>query len=265
MKLLPGRRSRRIDQSLVRLRNWAAHPEDYTLDYPPSVARGLNQIAEYINMLWWHPSPHGRTFKTHVHRRPRVVGISPAGDASVELRPDQVATLASKYRMYAFSVLLAADDEERLTDPTIGPNAGIEVVHTIGFQGTQFPCERLFEGGWRALNAAVESGAFDGREDEVEWLERLFLVRDSDGGLDRPRAPNDVLALPDPIEGRWWPVTADGPWDAFAHVRDHQRLELDQDGTCPECFVAVGPAIHDWAELISVCQAVQRPTRITAV
>jgi len=86
VKLLPGRRSRAVDQSLVKLRNWAAHPDDYSFDYPPSVARGLCQIAEYINMLWGHPSPDGRTFKTRVHRRLRVVGISPTGP-----RPDPYA------------------------------------------------------------------------------------------------------------------------------------------------------------------------------
>lgn len=83
VKLLPRRRSRRVDQSLVKLRNWAAHPDDYSLDYPPSVARGLCQIAQYINMLWGHPSPDGRMFKTRAHRRPRVVGLSPTADASV--------------------------------------------------------------------------------------------------------------------------------------------------------------------------------------
>lgn len=265
VRLLSGRRSRRIDRSLVRLRNWAAHPEDYTLDYPASVARGLNQIAEYINMLWGHPSPRGGIFKTAVHRRPRVVGISPAGDASVELRPDQVRTLAPEYRPYRFFVLLAADDEERLTDPTTGADAGVELVHTSGFQATQFACERLFDGDWHALNAAVNSGAFDDRGDDVEWLDRLFLVRESDGVLDRPRSPDDVLALRDPLEGRWWAVTADDPSDALAHARDHQAIELDDDGTCPECFVAAGPAMDSWGEVIGVCQAARRATRPTAV
>jgi hypothetical protein len=238
--LLPGRRSRGVDQSLVKLRNWAAHPEDYSLDYPPSVARGLCQIAEYINMLWGHPSPDGRTFKTRVHRRPRVVGISPTGDASVELRPDQVATLASEYRDYTFTVLLTADEEMHLTQPATGPNAGLELIYKPGFQETQLPCQKLFVGDWTELNAAAEARTFDEAEDQVEWLDRVFFVRECDGRIDHPRSPTDLLTLEGDLPGRWWSIVADGPWDAYTHVRDHQHVDIDEeDGACPECFVAV--------------------------
>lgn len=259
VELLPGCRSRRIDQSLVKLRNWAAHPEDYTLDYPPSVARGVCQIAEYINMLWGHSSPDGQTFKTHVHRRPRVVGISSSGDASVELRPDQVATLAPEYHTYTFSVLLAADDEERLIDPAIGPDAGIEVVHKPGFQETQFPCERLFSGNWHALNAAVAGGAFDGREDEVEWLQRLFFLRESEDELDHSRSHEDLFALGEELVGRWWAIIADGPWDAYVHVRDHRQVEIADDGTCPECFVEVRDVVSDQLSARRICASSPAP------
>jgi hypothetical protein len=238
-KLLPGRRSRRVDQSLVKLRNWAAHPEDYSLDYPPSVARGVCQIAEYINMLWGHASPDGLTFKTRMHRRPRVVGISPKRDASVELRPDQVATLAAEYREHTFTVLLAGDEETHLTQPAIGPNAGLELIHKAGFQETQFPCEQLFVGNWTELKAMVEAGTFDGCEDEVEWLDRVFFIRERDGDLDHARSSGEVLVLEDASAGRWWAITADGPWDAFAHVRDHRALDPDDDGTCADCLVLV--------------------------
>jgi hypothetical protein len=263
VKLLPGRRSRRVDQSLVKLRNWAAHPDDYSLDYPPSVARGLCQIAEYINMLWGHPSPDGHTFKTRVHRRPRVVGISPTGDASVELRPDQVAELAAEYHEHTFTVLLAADDEMRLTQPATGPTAGLELIHKTGFQETQFPCDQLFVGNWPELKAAVESGTFDGHEDEVEWLDRVFFIRERDGDIDHPRSSDEVLALEDVLAGRWWAIIADGPWDAFVHVRDHQALELDEDGTCPECRVAVNALISDSEDLtgVSVAAHMQRGSR----
>jgi hypothetical protein len=239
VKLLPGRGSRRVDQSLVKLRNWAAHPDDHSLDYPPSVARGLCQIAEYINMLWGHVSPDGRTFKTRVHRRPRVVGISPTGDASVELRPDQVATLAAEYRDYTFTVLLAADEEMRLTQPATGPTAGLALIYKPGFQATQFPCEQLFVGDWTELKAAAETGTFDGREDEAEWLDRVFFIRERDGDVDHPRSPGDLAALEGELVGRWWAITADGPWDAYVHVRDHPRVDIDGDGTCPECFIEV--------------------------
>jgi len=191
-------------------------------------------------MLWGHPSPDGRTFKTRVHRRPRVVGISPAGDASVELRPDQVATLASEYRDHTFTVLLAADEEMHLTQPATGPTAGLELIYKAGFQETQFPCEQLFVGDWMELNGAVEAGAFDEAEDQVEWLDRIFFVRERDGDLDHARSPDNLLALEVDLPGRWWSIVADGPWDAYTHVRDHRHVDIDEeDGTCPECFVAV--------------------------
>jgi hypothetical protein len=254
VKLLPGRRSRRVDQSLVKLRNWAAHPDDYSLDYPPSVARGLCQIAEYINMLWGHPSPDGRTFRTRVHRRPRVVGISPTGDASVELRPEQVATLAAEYHEHSFTVLLAADEEMHLTQPGTGPTSGLELIHKTGFQETQFPCEQLFVGNWTELNTAVEAGTLDGREDDVEWLDRVFLVRECDGNIDHPCSPTDLLTVEGHLPGRWWSIVADGPWDAYAHVRDHRHVDIDEeDGTCPECFVAMAALCSDQAAARRFC------------
>jgi hypothetical protein len=254
VKLLPGRRSRGVDQSLVKLRNWAAHPDDYSLDYPPSVARGLCQIAEYINMLWGHPSPDGPTFKTRVHRRPRVVGISPTGEASVELRPDQVATLAVEYRDYIFTVLLAADEEMHLTQPATGPNADLELTYKAGFQGTQWPCEQLFVGDWMGLNDAVKAGTFDEAEDDVERLDRVFLVRECEGNIDHPRSPEDLLALNGDLAGRWWSIVADGPWDSYAHVRDHRHVDIDEeDGTCPECFVAVTAVCADQAAARRLC------------
>jgi hypothetical protein len=253
-KLLPGRRSRGVDESLVKLRNWAAHPDDYSLDYPPSVAGGLCQIAEYINMLWGHPTRDGQTFKTHVHRRPRVVGLSPTCVASVELRPDQVSTLAPEYSTYIFSVLLAADDELHLTRPALGPDAAIEIAHRPGFQETQFPCDLLFEGEYDALLSAVASGAFDDLEDEVPWLDRLFLVREAADELDHPRSAVDVLALKVDIGGSWRAIVADGPWDAYQHTRDHGHVELADDGTCPECSVADLETFVGWRSVARLCE-----------
>jgi hypothetical protein len=260
-RLLPGRRSRRIDRSLVKLRNWAAHPSDYTLDYPPSVARGLCQIAEYINMLWGHASPDGHTFKTHVERRARVIGLAPDMTAGIELRPDQVAELEPDKRGYGFTVLLAADD--RLLETSVSAGTGLGVVYREGFQETQFPCERLFEGDWDGLMELIAGGAFKECSDSVAWLERCFLIREADGEIDRARAPADVLALKAGIAGRWWAITADGPWEAFAHVRDHQALELEEDGACPECFVAVEEILEDWSEVVSLCEAARTPSKIT--
>jgi hypothetical protein len=261
--LLPGRRSRRVDQSLVRLRNWAAHPDDYTLDYPPSVARGLCQIAEYINMLWGHPTQDGQTFKTHVHRRPRIVGLSPKRDASVELRPDQVSTLPAEFRAYTFCALLAADEEPHLTRPAMDPEAAIEIVHRRGFQETQFPCDLLLEGDYDALLRAVASGALEDLEDDVPWLDRFFLIRHAGDEFDHPRSAGDVLALGAHVGGSWRVVIADRPWDAYHHARDHGHVELADDGTCPACSVAELETIDDWSSVAQLCeQLIERSSRV---
>ena len=68
------------------------------------------------------------------------------------------------------------------------PPATIEIAHQPGFQETQFPCDLLFEGEYDALLSAVASGAFDDLEDEVPWLDRLFLVRETADELDHPRS-----------------------------------------------------------------------------
>jgi len=185
--------------------------------------------------------------------------------AKVELRPDQVETLTNEYRAYSFCVLLAADDEERLARLAIGPNAGIEVVHKTGFQETQFPCERLFGGDWQTLSAAVEAGAFDGRDDEVEWLERLFFIRESEGELDHSHSPEDLLALEHELLGRWWAIVADGPWDAYVHVRDHQQVDIEYDATCPECFVEVRGVVPDQSSARRLCPSSPRPEPVVSV
>jgi hypothetical protein len=205
-------------------------------------------------MLWGHPTPDGQTFKTHVHRRPRIVGLSPTGDPSVELRPDQVSTLAPEYSTYIFSVLFAADDELYLTRPAMGPDAAIEIAHRPGFQETQFPCDLLFEGDYDALLSAVASGAFDDLEDEAPWLDRLFLVREAADELDHPRSAVDVLALKVDAGGSWRAIVADGPWDAYQHIRNHGHAELADDGTCPECSVAEVETVVGWPSVAQLCE-----------
>jgi hypothetical protein len=241
-RLLPGRRTRFVDQALVRLRNWAAHPTDYSLQMPPESARGLLQAAEMINKLWGVDTLDGRLFSGPVTREARVVAIDPDGGAASLPRLDQVPTLDAVEQRYKFAVLLAAPEEELLR---YGGDT-ITVAYREGLQTTRCPCEQLFLGSWEELMTELGSGSFDGVEDSVQVLDRMFLVCVKDSRVEPARSPDDVVALAEPVKGEWFAIVADSPFDAYAHVSQHRTVAMLSDGSCPECFVeAVGPLTWD--------------------
>jgi hypothetical protein len=237
-RLLPGRRSRIVDQALVGLRNHSAHPTERTVDAPPDSSRMLRTIAEYINRLWGVQTPGGRHFPGPLARRPRVVALAADGSASRQFAPEQILEIPTDERDWIYAVFLAAE-EEVLTLP----RRGLRFAYVDGFQATLYPCELLWQGGREELVSRVEAGEFHSRADAVEHFDRLFLVRAEEGEVDLARSPEDLLATPEPPEGRWYSVVADTPHEALAHVRDHEPL-LDQDamstgGGCAECSVDV--------------------------
>ncbi len=146
--LLPGRRTRFVDQALVKLRNWAAHPTDYTLVGPPESAGGLQHAAELINKLWGIDTPNGHLFPPPVYREPRVAAIAADGKAASTMRLDQVAGVEAKEKDYEFAVFLAAPHEQ-LTRR----GAEIRFAYRDGVQTTQFPCRQLFRGNWLSFSS----------------------------------------------------------------------------------------------------------------
>ncbi len=61
-KLLIGQRNVGVFGSIVRVRNYIAHPEGHMVDMPPNVFRFLRDVAEIINRLWGHDTEGGRLF-----------------------------------------------------------------------------------------------------------------------------------------------------------------------------------------------------------
>lgn len=245
--LLPGTRTRFVDKALSNLRNDAAHPASYTLMGPPDSAARLRDVGEIINRLWGHDTPDGSLFTGPRERRPHVVALSLERDRSVEMRIEQVPTIEGEERASWYAVFLAAEGEELVT-------FGIDFAHKPGFQTTWFPCERLWEGTWSDLVREIESGTFDSSYDSVSHLDRLFFVRKHEEGIDLARSPDDLLALASLPEGRWYAIVADSPFDAYAHVRDHEPEGRAETKTCPACFVRIQGRFSEAAEAVALAR-----------
>lgn len=247
-RLLPGTRTRFVDKALSNLRNYAAHPVSYTLLGPPDSSARVRDVAEIINRLWGHDTPGGSLFAGPRERRPHVVALSSERDRSVEMRIEQVPSIEGEERSWQYAVFLAAEGEELV-------GFGIDFTHKPGFQTTWFPCEKLWEGTWSDLVREIESGTFDSSYDAVSHLDRLFFVRKHEEGIDFARSPDDLLALASLPEGRWYAIVADTPFDAYAHVRDHEREGEAEAESCPTCFVRIQGRFTDAAEAVVFARA----------
>jgi hypothetical protein len=77
-------------------------------------------------------------------------------------------------------------------------------------------------------------------EDEIEHLDRWFVVRVNAGAVDPPRNPDQFAGLPTgQRDGQWHLMRADYPLDAFNHVRSLQvaGTECRPPGQCERCWV----------------------------
>ena len=214
-RLLPGRRTRIVDRVLGELRNHAAHPVGRTINDPVESARMLRDVAEYINCLWGARTEDGRLFGGPLRRRSRVAVVYPDGSAAT-MGLGHVGGLPPDERDGTFAVFLAVDDEELIL-----PFQGF--AYRDGFQGTVYPCERLWIGKWEDLKSRIEAGDFLAVEDRVEHRDRVFLVRSTDAGPDLPCSPSDLLAASNQAEGKWIELVADDPYEAFPLCQRHVR------------------------------------------
>lgn len=234
-RLLVGQRSASLDELFVQARNRIAHPERYQLGMPPDSSWLLLDVAELINKLWGRDMPGGRLFRGAVKRRVRPVGLAPNGEASVEYPSIEHLSVAdAEHHDWMFALFLAAD-EERLTEFTDG---GIGFAFKEGFEATMWPCD-LVLGPAPLRDLLPTLGGLETLEDEVEFVDRVFLCRQSGETTELPRTPEHVQAL-DPVAGEehWYVVQADHAWDAYRHIRAHTDVtEEPHVGRCPECSV----------------------------
>ncbi|MCW2750149.1 MAG: hypothetical protein JWR83_1259 [Aeromicrobium sp.] len=210
-RLLEGQRNRWMDQVTVRHRNRVAHPTGYHLVMPNDSARAIWGVAETINKLWGQSTPGGRLYPAPIERL--LVIVAGNGQGTLEqCRPFHLED--PKYREgWTFTVVLAVPTDDVFAyDPS--------------FETTSFPMEMLLQSeSYDEVLAWLD--AHGDLTDTTTYLDRLFLIRQTDSHLEWARRPDVAFALSgDDRDGIWHAVRADVAGDAVAHVR---RL-LAQDG-----------------------------------
>lgn len=221
--LLFGQRNVGVFGSLVRLRDYVAHPERHQVDMPPDVIRLLRDIAEIINRLWGHNTEGGRLFPGPIRRRPRAAALSPDRQAAVTFGSLQLVPAERDKSDWTYALFLAADGEELVELDWDKPGQH-RFLHTPGFQMTQYPTELLWGPGRQDGLVAVLSD-FDDQitTDTVAFQDRTFFIRTTAGSPrpEFPRSPSDVLSLGlNDAAASWYVMCADFPMDAWVLVRD---------------------------------------------
>jgi hypothetical protein len=220
--LLTGQRNVGTFASLVKRRNWIAHPERHTVRMPPDVTRLIRDAAEIINRLWGQDTPGGRLFPGPIARRPRLVAISPDGESAKTLDFDGLAD-EQEDDVWTYLLVLAAE-HETLWDHDRDNPGRITFAVRPGLQTTEYPADVLHDPCDLAGMRTFIEGVDEDEGDEVEFHDRVFYIRVNDDRVDLPRSPADLIdAAPAAEDGdQWYALRADHPNDAFCAVRDHR-------------------------------------------
>ena len=137
---------------------------------------------------------------------------------------------------------------ETPTHSPVGPSDRYIVIRGVRFddrfyeydaswESTAYPTEFLF-GPADALGVRSWLTANDPRPDNVEFLDRLFVMRIHGRRVSLPRRPEVVLGLPRTRrDGRWFLVRADHPLDAFNHVRHLNAGTSCKSGSEHGCLI----------------------------
>lgn len=222
--LLDGQRNRRLEPTLVDMRNDVAHPSNYHLVMPVDSARAIRDLAEIINRLWGAITPGGRLYPGPVRRDVIAVGWSANGESLVRAHAQHLAVPDDR-DIEHFVLVRAFIDDPHLWDF----NARLETTH--------FPSEYLWGPGSQE-DALAWLQAVQPQPDEVDYLDRLFLIRASDDRGNQPYRPEACAALSaDQRIGTWHLVLADHPADALLHVRKLRdgTQGCAADGPCASC------------------------------
>jgi hypothetical protein len=117
------------------------------------------------------------------------------------------------------------------------------------YETTTYPCDLLWgPGSWTDASAWLEQ--MRPTDDQVDGLDRLFLIQCHEGHIYLPRSPDVAAALTEEErQGTWYLIRADYPSDAIRHVR---AIVADQcsseDGPCADC-AAETVGIGSWQEM----------------
>jgi hypothetical protein len=224
-RLLPGQWARKIQPAQATLRNIVAHPTRYQLSTPVEAARVIRDVAEIINCLWGVRTPGGRLHPAPIHRTAFAISWNQAGSSREISLADALPPTHLDGEVTTILVLAAAHDTDDLCQ------------FDAPFETTRYPTELLWGPGTpaEALAWLTEHHPVD---DEIDHLDRDFLIRYHDGQVDPPRRPPIAAGLPpQQLVGTWYLVRADEPLSAYNHARQTiaGETKCPRRGPCREC------------------------------
>jgi hypothetical protein len=222
--LLHGQRNRRVEKLLADMRNRVAHSYSYHLAMPGDAAQAIADVAEIINRLWGETSGGGPMYPSPRRREIILIGW----------------TATSAYAMHPEASLPEHVDPATLTCVVVKADPEDDVLtFDSQYETTRSPIDLLWGPGTVA-DARLWLAANEPDGDEVELLDRRFLVRYHDGRVELPRRPEHAAGLAgEHHDGDWILIVADNPLDVFNHAR--QLLAggqgCDPRGYCKQCSV----------------------------
>jgi hypothetical protein len=232
--LLRGQRNRHLEPVLRKIRNYVAHGEGHHLVMPVDSARTISDAAETINQLWGSSTPGGRLYPAPVRREIQTVAWNTGGSVMsglASLPPDP------QFADWTCVVVRAVLHDDGL--------ARFDAL----YETTTYPCDLLWgPGSWDDAAAWLKQA--QPASDEVDVLDRLFLIQHHEGRIYLPRSLDVAAGLTgDERHGMWYFIRADFPSDAIGHARALIAGQcLSQDGPCPRC-AADTVAVGTWQEM----------------
>jgi hypothetical protein len=237
--LLRGQRSSHAETALVKHRNLVAHPTSYELVMPNEASQTIQDLAEFINQLWGHPTPGGRLYPGPISRE--VVGIAWPTDS---IRPAQTEValaeqLAAPQHQQQADTDTPTDSSEECVIVRASRNDPDLMFFQTRYEATHYPADFLWGPGTRE-DAAAWLQENQPHGDECEFVDRVFAVQWHDDKLYLPMRPDVAATLPAPERaGTWLVMRADNPNDAWNHARNRVTSgDCCQDpGPCSSCSV----------------------------
>ncbi|MEU4398244.1 hypothetical protein [Micromonospora orduensis] len=215
--LLRGQRVRRHEELIVKMRNHLSHARTHHIHTPVDAAISLRDLAEFINQLWGVTTPGGRRYPAPVRREVVAVGWSPN---AVTTAITQARNLTSDEDSSWRWVLIRAVPDDYEVER-------FDSWHVT----TRLPADYLWGPG-TAADAVAWQAAHQPTTDEVDPVDRLYVLRQDGNRLYLPQTPEAFAATPlQQQRGQWYLLRADIGNDAFVCV----RAQLDPNESHSEC------------------------------
>ena len=240
--LLRGQQNRRLEPLLKAFRNHVAHGAGDHLDMPADAARTLSDLAEIINQLWGSDTPGGRLYPAPIRREVQVIAWNPVGrllsGPANDLPPEP------EYKDWTCVLVRAVLHDQGLRR------------FDAQYETTMYPCGLLWgPGAWQDASAWLKKEQPE--PDEVEILDRIFLLQHHENRLYLPRCPDIAAGLPAGERGGQWHLTrADFPHDASRHTSQVllRGPACSGEGPCQQC-AAETLGSGTWQEMLDLATA----------